>query len=245
VVYSTYTSTIGLSSKAIELETANNTDLTFLEKEGDIGFIFNIFYNSVDNYYYQVNTVLVAEAGHNQGENEHGEEEHVGEEHDAEDGEHNGDEHGGELPVFLFKTDNVILHGFEAQIAWQLSNEFKATVFSDFVRARLKSGADSPRTPPLRFGSQFSYQIAILSAHLDTTRYQSQDRIVDFETKTDSYTLVDISISYDLPILNNNIAVYFKGNNLTDTEARVHTSFLQDLEPRSARKLSNGVRGYF
>jgi iron complex outermembrane receptor protein len=242
--------TIRLSSKAIELETANNIDLTFRKKEGDIGFIFNIFYNSVDNYYYQVNTGLFAEAGHNHGENEHGEGEHVGEDHggedhDAEGDEHNGDEHEGELPVFLFKTDDVILHGFEAQIAWQLSNEFKATMFSDFVRARLKNGGDLPRTPPLRFGSQFSYQTESLSAHLDITRYQSQDRIADFETKTDGYTLVDISISYDLPILNNNIAVYFKGNNLTDIEARVHTSFLKDLAPRPGRNLSIGVRGYF
>jgi iron complex outermembrane receptor protein len=149
------------------------------------------------------------------------------------------------LPVFLFRTDDVILYGFEAQVAWQLSDEFKATVFSDFVRARLKNGGELPRTPPLRFGSQFSYQTTNLSAHLDITRYQSQDRIADFETSTDGYTLVDMSISYNLPISNHNIEVYLKGNNLTDTEARVHTSFLKDLAPRPGRNLSIGVRGYF
>jgi iron complex outermembrane receptor protein len=118
-------------------------------------------------------------------------------------------------------------------------------VFSDFVRARLKNGGELPRTPPLRFGSQFSYQTTNLSAHLDITRYQSQDRIADFETSTDGYTLVDMSISYNLPISNHNIEVYLKGNNLTDTEARVHTSFLKDLAPRPGRNLSIGVRGYF
>lgn len=137
------------------------------------------------------------------------------------------------------------MHGFEAQVAWQVSSEFKATFFSDFVRAKLKDGGDLPRTPPLRFGSQFSYQTEHISAHFDVTRYQKQDRITDFETQTEGYTLVDASISYDLPISGNNITVYLKGNNLTNTEARVHTSFLKDIAPRPSRNLSIGVRGYF
>jgi iron complex outermembrane receptor protein len=243
--------TISLSNTAIELETANNIDLTFRKKEGDIGFIFNAFYNSVDNYYYQVNTGLFAEDGHDHSEEENDEEEHGQDGHNDEEhgdegyGAEGHSEHEDELPVFLFRTDDVILYGFEAQVAWQLSDEFKATVFSDFVRARLKNGGELPRTPPLRFGSQFSYQTTNLSAHLDITRYQSQDRIADFETSTDGYTLVDMSISYNLPISNHNIEVYLKGNNLTDTEARVHTSFLKDLAPRPGRNLSIGVRGYF
>lgn len=223
-------SAIGLTNEAIGLETANNIDLSFRKKEGDIGFIFNVFYNSVDNYYYQLNTGLFAEDGHDHSEHDHGGE---------------TDEHQGELPVFLFQTDDVILYGFEAQVAWQVSSEFKTTVFSDFVRARLKDGGDLPRTPPLRFGSQFSYQTEHMSAHLDVTRYQSQDRITDFETQTKGYTLVDANISYDLPIFNNQIAVYLKGKNLTNSKARVHTSFLKDIAPRPSRNLSVGVRGYF
>lgn len=225
-------SAIGLTSEVIDLETANNIDLTFRKKDGDIGFIFNIFYNSVDNYYYQVNTGLFADDGHDHDEHDH-------------DNEAESEEEEGELPVFLFKTDDVILHGFEAQVAWQVSSEFKATFFSDFVRAKLKDGGDLPRTPPLRFGSQFSYQTEHISAHFDVTRYQKQDRITDFETQTEGYTLVDASISYDLPISGNNITVYLKGNNLTNTEARVHTSFLKDIAPRPSRNLSIGVRGYF
>jgi iron complex outermembrane receptor protein len=36
-----------------------------------------------------------------------------------------------------------------------------------------------------------------------------------------------------------------KGTNLTDTEARVHTSFLKDIAPRPGRSFALGVRGYF
>lgn len=241
------TSEIGLTDSVIDLETASNIDLTLRKTEGDIGFILNLFYNSVDNYYYQIDTGLFADDGHDHGSDEHDGHDHSSHDHDDHDHDSDSqdDEHAGELLVFLFKTDDVILHGFEAQVAWQASSHFKASLFTDYVRARLKDGGDLPRTPPLRFGTQFSYQNESISAHLDITRYQSQDRIAEFETQTDAYTLVDASIAYDLPILNNSVTAYLKGNNLTDTEARVHTSFLKDIAPRPGRNISVGIRGYF
>jgi iron complex outermembrane receptor protein len=223
---------IGLSNKVIDLETANNIDLTFRKTQGEIAFVFNAFYNQVDNYYYQNDTGLYAESGH-----AHEEEE---DEHD-----HDEDEHSDELPVYIFQTDDVVLHGFEAQVAWQVSNTFKATVFSDYVRAKLKDGGNLPRTPPLRFGTQFSYENEQLSAHLDITRYQDQNDTAEYETSTDGYTLVDASVSYDLDILNHDVALYLKAANLTDTEARVHTSFIKDIAPRPGRSFALGIRGYF
>jgi len=62
---------------------------------------------------------------------------------------------------------------------------------------------------------------------------------------TDGYTLVDLHVSYTLPFFNQSTAVYFKGENLTDTEARVHTSFLKDIAPRPGRNLTLGIKGYF
>lgn len=222
---------IGLTEQNIDLETANNIDLTLRKSQGDLAFVFNVFYNQVDNYYYQADTGLFAESGH---DHDHGAEE-----------EAEADEHSDELPVYIFQNDDVILHGFEAQLAWQATNEFKATVFSDMVRARLKDGGNLPRTPPMRFGTQLNYENQNLSAHLDITRYQEQDKITAAETVTDGYTMVDASISYDIPMFNQDIAVYLEGNNLTDTEARVHTSFIKDVAPRPGRNISLGVRGYF
>ncbi|MDO6427704.1 TonB-dependent receptor [Thalassotalea sp. 1_MG-2023] len=219
---------IGLTDEAIDLETANNIDLTFRKTQGEVAYIFNAFYNKIDNYYYQINTGLFAESGH-----------------DHSDDSHDHDEHTDELPVYIFQTDDVILKGFEAQIAWQATDEIKATVFSDYVRVKLQDGGDLPRTPPLRFGTNLSYINENISAHLDITRYQSQDKITAFETETDGYTLVDASVSYDLPMLNHDISLYVKGSNLTDTEARVHSSFLKDIAPRPGRSFSVGIRGYF
>ena len=217
---------IGLSEDNIDLETSNNIDLTFRKTQGDVGFVFNLFYNRVNNYYYQIGTGLYAESGHD---------------HDHSDEESHDED--SELPVYIFQTDDVVLHGFEAQVAWQATNTFKLTLFSDYVRARLQDGGDLPRTPPLRFASQFSYENERISAHLDITRYQKQDRIAAEETVTDGYTLVDASISYDIPV--SDLALYLKGTNLTDTEARVHSSFLKDIAPRPGRNIAVGIKGYF
>lgn len=224
---------LGLSTTPTDLETANNIDLTLRKTSGDIGFVLNAFYNQVDNYYYQTNTGLYAESGHSHGDED---------DHDHGDDAH---EHSDELPVYLFGSADAVLHGFEAQIAWQVSDTFKAQVFSDYVRARLKDDVDLPRTPPLRVGTQLSYLTDTISAHLDITHYAEQDRNAPTETETDGYTLVDAFVSYDWRLMDQDLSVYLKGTNLTDTEARVHTSFLKDIAPLPGRSVGVGLRGYF
>jgi len=215
-----------LSDKSIDVETSNNIDLTFRKTDGDIGLILNVFHNEVDNFYYQSATGLFAPSGH---------------EHD--DG--SADEHSDDLPVYAFKSDDVTLNGFEAQLAWQATKSLNTTLFSDYVRARVKDGDNLPRTPPLRFGAKFNYQQTDWSANLDIIRYQKADRVAYLETKTDGYTMIDADVLYDLPYFNNSTAMYFKIKNLTNEEARVHTSFLKDVAPRAGRSFSVGFRGRF
>ena len=224
-----------LSQTAIDLETANNIDLTFRKTQGDVGFVFNAFYNQVDNYYFQEETGLFAESGH---DHDHGEEGH-GEE------EHSEDEHSDELPVYLFGSADAVLHGFELQVAWQTTDNLKLDFFADYVKARLKDGGALPRTSPMRVGSHVAYTLDNFRADLDITYFAKQDDISTFETETDGYTLVDASITYDIPLGDIDLSVYLSGENLTDEEARVHTSFLKDIAPRPGRNFAFGVRGYF
>jgi iron complex outermembrane receptor protein len=118
-------------------------------------------------------------------------------------------------------------------------------VFSDYVRAKLKDGGDLPRTPPLRIGAEFTYDFQDINANLDVIRYQEQDKVSDFESTTDGYTMVNATVSYQLPITSQDIVVYVQGTNLTDTEARVHSSFLKDIAPRPGRSFAIGLRGNF
>jgi Outer membrane receptor proteins, mostly Fe transport len=206
----------------LRLETANNIDLTFRKHEGDLGVILNMFYNKVDNFYYRQATGFFAEGGH----------------------EHDDDLHADEMPIYLFTSADVTLQGFEAQVMWQINTQFKAAVFSDYVRAELAGGEYLPRQSPRRFGVTLDYQWRDVTANLDATRYDRQNKVATGESTTAGYNMVDATITYNTRWLNN-LAVYVKGENLTDTDARVHTSFLKDLAPKPGRNISIGVRGSF
>jgi iron complex outermembrane receptor protein len=57
--------------------------------------------------------------------------------------------------------------------------------------------------------------------------------------------LLDASVQYEFGGQGVEWIVYAKGNNLTDEEARVHTSFLKDQAPLPGRNLTLGVRALF
>ena len=88
----------------VDEEVSNNIDLSLRKHSGDIGWVVNLFYNEVDNFYYERNTGLSSE------DFEH---EEVEEDHDHD--------HGSDLPVYLFEQADATLYGIEAQLAWQVS----------------------------------------------------------------------------------------------------------------------------
>lgn len=230
----------GLNQAPIDLEVSNNLDLTFRKFSGDLAIVLNAFYNQVDNYYFQDATGLFAADGHDHAADhadEHGDEhaEEAADEHD----------HAGELPVYLFRAADARLHGAEAQVIWQFAAGWRWQNQLDWVRARLVNGGDLPRTPPLRFSSELSWQGESVSADLRWTRYSKQDQVAALETATDGYSLLDASVSYYFDLGEQRLSAYLKGDNLTDQEARVHTSFLKDKAPLPGRSLTVGIRGEF
>ena len=221
-----------LNTQPIELETANNLDLTLRKFSGNTGFVLNAFYNRVDNYYYQQNTGLYAGDGHDHGD-EHS------------NGDEGADEHAGELPVYLFTAADVTLHGFEAQYVWQINDPFKLTLQGDYIRARLNGGGDLPRTPPLRFAAELAYEQDAVSADLRASRYMKQDRTAEPETATDGYTLLDASVNYDFSLSQLDMSVFLRGTNLTNEPGFVHSSFIKADAPLPGRAITLGLRATF
>ena len=72
-----------------------------------------------------------------------------------------------------------------------------------------------------------------------------QDQVAEFESKTDAYTLVDVNASYFMQVQDIDTEFYLRGRNLTDEEARVHTSFLKNLAPLPGRSVEVGIRMRF
>lgn len=222
-----------LSDDEFTLEKSNNIDLTFRKHEGDIGIIVNAFFNKINDYYYQEATGLFAESGHDH-DHDHG----GGAE--AEEGSHEN-----ELPIYLFKHEDAEFYGLETQLIWQFNDQWQTTLFSDFVHAELDDGRYLPRTPPMRMGADLDYTLNRFTTKFSWTHYADQNNTAELETPTQGYDLLDASASYQLPTKAIDLTLFLKVENITDTEARVHTSFIKDVAPRPGRNFSVGLRGSF
>lgn len=238
-----------IGSSEFELETSNNIDISLRKFAGDIGFVVNVFYNQVDNYYYASDTGLFAEFSHGH-EDEHSDDHDDGhsDDHGDDHEDSHSDEHADELPVFAFVTADATLYGAEFQINWKATDELKLFTQGDIIRTDVDTASGTqnlPRTPPARltFGAEYSHQNWLADAQV--MRVFSQDNIAEFESSTDGYTMLDANVSYFTSIQGYDIELFAKGRNLTDEAARVHTSFLKDLAPLPGRSVLLGVRASF
>jgi iron complex outermembrane receptor protein len=75
--------------------------------------------------------------------------------------------------------------------------------------------------------------------------HQEQDRVAIGETPTDAFTLLDAQVSYHWDTRTFGWEAYLKGSNLTDEDARLHTSFLKEKAPLMGRNLTAGLRVFF
>ncbi|MDO3386895.1 TonB-dependent receptor [Gilvimarinus sp. SDUM040013] len=233
---------VNFSEQPLELETANNIDISLRKFSGDIGFVIGAFYNQIDDFYYERATGLFAESGHDH-DHEEDEHDHEEDEHDHEEVGH--DEHEDEaLPVYQYTSADTELYGLEGEVHWQVSDPLTLRFTADYIRATLKDGGNLPRIPPLRMGMRAEYEQGPWLLSASATHYFEADNTAELETSTDAYTWVDAEVSYTLPVLDG-AKLFLRGDNLLNETARVHSSFIKDIAPRAARSASAGIRVSF
>lgn len=118
---------------------------------------------------------------------------------------------------------------------------------ADYVYAQNdETDRSLPRITPFRASAALVYGWHDrFSARLEGQYAHSQDRTAEFELPTDSYFLLNASLSYRVPVKSAEFEVYLKGTNLTDEETRLHTSFLKDIAPLAGRGVTVGFRTTF
>lgn len=120
--------------------------------------------------------------------------------------------------------------------------EFKA----DAVRARDSStGRSLPRIPPFHLSSALIYEHGGFGARLEGIYAAPQDRLAANEFRTDSYFLVNLALTYRVIQGPTTVDFYVKGMNLTNEDAREHTSVLKDRLPLPGRGIVAGVKMTF
>ena len=102
-----------------------------------------------------------------------------------------------------------------------------------------------PRIPPLRLLGGFEAESDDLDGRLEVEHVFAQDRIADFETPTDAFTLVNASLTWRPWGSRNPTSLIFAANNLFDVEARRHASFTKDFVPLAGRDFRVSARVSF
>lgn len=151
-----------------------------------------------------------------------------------------------DLPVYEYRQADARYVGAEAAVRWHVfergEQHFDVQLSSDVVRATLDDGSPVPQIPPFRIGAELNYSQGAWQSTLSVFRYAKQDRIAENETPTDGYTLVDASVSHEWNLSDTStLQAFLKGSNLTDTDARRHTSPLKEYAPLPGRSATLGV----
>ena len=113
------------------------------------------------------------------------------------------------------------------------------------LEAELDAGGNLPRIPPMRFGGGLHYHSESWNASAEVRWVDDQTDVAVNETPTDSYTMVNASLGYRLLLSNQIVDILLRGRNLTDEEARSHTSFLKNVAPLPGRNVTLSLRFQF
>jgi iron complex outermembrane receptor protein len=153
------------------------------------------------------------------------------------------------LPLRRWTQADAIFRGFEAEATLRLADNDSGTwnlrMFGDKVDATLDAGGNLPRIVSPRFGTSLVWKRSDWRASIGAVRYADQDDVAVFETPTDGHTLVDAHLAWHWDGERTGWEVFLDGSNLTDREARAHTSFLKDLAPLPGRSVAIGLRAFF
>jgi iron complex outermembrane receptor protein len=156
------------------------------------------------------------------------------------------------LTPYRFIAKDARFYGAEGEFTFHLyehdAQRVHLTLMSDTVRATQTTDDETlPRTPPLRFGAKLDYEDGVWAAGAEAKHVAAQNRIAPTETATAGYTLINLHVSYLLASKANGVSttLFARGDNLGNTVARDHSSFLKDLAPLPGRGLLFGVRVNF
>ena len=115
----------------------------------------------------------------------------------------------------------------------------------DVVDAELDAGGNLPRIPPLRLGGGVHYHSENWSGNVELRWVDDQTDVAVNESATDGYTMLHASVGRRFVWGGQIVDLLLRGRNLTDEEARVHTSFLKNAAPLPGRDVALSARLWF
>ena len=154
-----------------------------------------------------------------------------------------------ELPVFRYFQQDATYYGLEGEVSAELFRfrgfKFVGDVVADYVRATVKGVGPVPRIPPMRVLAGLEAQSDRWDGRFEVERVASQNRVADFETPTDGFTLVNASVAWRPWGRSRESVFILSANNIFDVEARRHASFTKGFVPMAGRDIRLSARFAF
>lgn len=145
------------------------------------------------------------------------------------------------LPVFRFQADDATFTGGELFLGAKVYDSGGFSLDADFgvdrVRAELDRAGDAPRIPPLSATLGLAANAGRFGGRVEWVHTDEQDQVAAFETPTDGNDLFNARVTFSPLAGNKRLTFLLDGRNLTDEEARAHTSFVKDIVSRPGRSI--------
>jgi len=154
------------------------------------------------------------------------------------------------LPVQRYRQEHARFYGYELEIKSQAfaagRGAVTATLFSDYVRGRLRGGQDIPRMPPLRVGFRLEYGQQSWSGDIEIIATAAQSHPGLNETPTDAALDARAGFEHHIQAITTaDVTLFMRGRNLLNREIRNATSFLRNYAPEAGRSLEVGFNAAF
>ena len=150
------------------------------------------------------------------------------------------------LPIYQFQGNDAVFSGFEASVDADMGGglAFEAVVAS--VTGNLKdTDQPLPLVPPLRGQAALKYGRPKWFIRAEAEMAARQDRIGEFETATDGYTVMNLSAGTRVTLGGRLNLLTLSLDNATNTEYRNHLSRVKEIMPEAGRGLSITYRVVF
>lgn len=158
----------------------------------------------------------------------------------------------GELiPIFQFEATDAVFKGFEAQLDAELFHlgvfHIHSHLAADYVRATADNSptGNLPRIPPMTG----LFALEANSSHVDfrgeIDHSLTQRKLGVGELPTDRYTMYNFYMTLRPGGDDSPISIRLAALNLSNEDARLHTSFLKEIAPLPGRNFKISVQGKF
>ena len=154
-----------------------------------------------------------------------------------------------DIAVILYSQSNATMTGAEFRarievVEWE-DNHLHLELLGDTVDAELDQGGNLPRIPPMSLGAGLHYHGHDWRAAVEWRFVDDQHDVAELEAPTDGYTMLKAHVGRRFILKNQILELLLRGRNLTDEEARMHTSFLKTFAPLPGRDITLSARFWF